>query len=233
MFLRGGREDSASEEEEDVRQKFGEQTDCERWFGHIHAMQTALEPASGVERVETYALQPHGSREGLARQEDHSNRKGGGVLSWGIGIQGRLGSGDWVDRFEPCRALDELNGMILQVSAGDYHSLALCCNGTVVGFGSNGRCQLGDGTKVHRSRAQMVADLDEGFVKVAAGGLHSLALHAEGFVLAWGDNTTGQVGQSISPFEDEAYVRRHGWPIQVRPLSHEHPRTCCAYAGRV
>jgi len=50
-----------------------------------------------------------------------------------------------------------------QVSAGDYHSLALCRNGSVVAFGSNGRCQLGDGTRRHRSVAQMVPNLDEGW----------------------------------------------------------------------
>ena len=92
-----------------------------------------------------------------------AERWGGGLLSWGIGLHGRLGSADWVDRFQPCRALDELCGEIVQVSAGDYHSLALCRNGSVVAFGSNGRCQLGDGTRDHRSRAQLVPDLDEGF----------------------------------------------------------------------
>jgi alpha-tubulin suppressor-like RCC1 family protein len=108
-----------------------------------------------------------------------------------------------------------LCGELTQISAGDYHALALCRNGSVLAFGSNGRCQLGDGSKIHSSSAQMVADLDEGFVKVAAGGLHSLALHSEGFVLAWGDNSSGQVGQSICPFENDAEIRHRGWPVQV------------------
>ena len=103
----------------------------------------------------------------------------------------------------------------MQVSAGDYHSLALCRNGSVFAFDSSGRGQLGDGTWHHRSDATRVLGLDEGFTKVAAGGLHSLALHAEGFVLVWGDNSTGQVGQSLCAFEDEAVIRHRGWPIHV------------------
>ena len=43
----------------------------------------------------------------------------GGVVSWGLNYQGRLGNGDAVDRFRPARSL--LWRHAVQVSAGDHH----------------------------------------------------------------------------------------------------------------
>ena len=213
MCLRGGQNvddvaiegygDNGNEDEDKEMEKRG--GEGRRWFAHIS---------------ESRATGDFGGDVGSDNNSADNGKSiamlpGGGLVSWGIGIHGRLGSGDWIDRFQPCRAVDQLNGDIVQISAGDYHSLLLSRNGSVLAFGSNGRCQLGDGTKLHRSHAEMVADLNEGFVKVSAGGLHSLALHSEGFVLVWGDNSTGQVGQSVCPFDDDAYIRHRGWPIQV------------------
>ena len=209
---RGG----GSEDESDGADGLGEDsaTGGERWFAHISAQQAGS--AGRARSADGGSPRPPAAADARGAPGAPGLCGGGGsAVSWGIGLQGRLGSGDWIDRFEPCRALAELRGELTQISAGDYHALALSRNGSVFAFGSNGRCQLGDGSKTHRSSVQMVADLDEGFVKVAAGGLHSLALHAEGFVLAWGDNTTGQVGQSICPFEDEAEIRHRGWPVHV------------------
>lgn len=49
----------------------------------------------------------------------------GGVVSWGLNLQGRLGNGDVVDRFRPARS--KLWQHVLQVSAGDYHRCAKTC----------------------------------------------------------------------------------------------------------
>jgi hypothetical protein len=38
----------------------------------------------------------------------------------------------------------------------------------------------------------VVVDLSQGFVKIAAGGQHSLALKADGAIVAWGGNAYGQ-----------------------------------------
>ena len=214
LVLRGGQGDESLEDDAEVHGWPGQTADATRFFGHFAGDATG----AAIGAVESDNI---GNEEDVAGDQDPlANRRVGGIVSWGIGIHGRLGSGDWVDRLEPCRALEDLSGHLVQISAGDYHSLALHRNDSVLGFGSNGRCQLGDASKEHQSRAQMVGrggdvELDEGFVKVAAGGLHSLALNIEGFVVAWGDNTTGQVGQIVSAFEDESYIRHHGWPIQV------------------
>ena len=89
------------------------------------------------------------------------------------------------------------------MSAGDFHSLVLAPNGSVWAFGSNGRGQLGDGTTRHRARPVAPRGLSGGVVKVSAGGYHSLALTWEGDVLAWGENTTGQLGRPTNGWQDE------------------------------
>ncbi|HEY5040777.1 MAG TPA: immunoglobulin domain-containing protein [Verrucomicrobiae bacterium] len=63
---------------------------------------------------------------------------------------------------------------------GDFHSLALKSDGTVVAWGNDSYGQ----TNVPSSLSNVVA--------ISAGGYHSLALRADGTVVAWGDNSHGQ-----------------------------------------
>lgn len=72
---------------------------------------------------------------------------------------------------------------------------------SIVGWGSNGFAQLGDGTTT--DRAVPVRVLGEGgagvldhVAAIAAGESHSLALLEDGTVWAWGDNSHGQLGDS-------------------------------------
>jgi alpha-tubulin suppressor-like RCC1 family protein len=69
---------------------------------------------------------------------------------------------------------------VVQVAAGDYHSLALKADGTVVAWGASGV-----GTNVNFGQTIVPADLTNA-VAIAAGGHHSLALRADGTVTAWG-----------------------------------------------
>lgn len=69
---------------------------------------------------------------------------------------------------------------IIAIAAGDYHSLALRRDGTVVAWGSNsnGQCDVPDG----------LSDV----IAIAGGGDHSVALKEDGTVVAWGNNGNGQ-----------------------------------------
>jgi hypothetical protein len=73
----------------------------------------------------------------------------------------------------------DLNNVVA-IAAGDFHSLALKQDGTVVAWG---RSSLG--------RLDVSADLTN-VVAIAAGFAHSLALKQDGTVVAWGDNFYGQ-----------------------------------------
>ena len=80
------------------------------------------------------------------------------------------------------------------VSAGLDHVLALKTDGRLYVWGSNGFGQLGTSSDV--SHVQMVPQLlDNGpWVKIFAGGFHSLAIHSDGSLFAWGKNNFGQLG---------------------------------------
>ncbi|MEU8757670.1 hypothetical protein [Streptomyces sp. NPDC048659] len=84
---------------------------------------------------------------------------------------------------------------------GDNRDIRPGTPGTVVTWGSNASGELGDGTTVAQSAvpgrvcgpAPCTAPLDTA-VKVAAGDGHSVALLADGSVVAWGKNASGQLG---------------------------------------
>jgi hypothetical protein len=71
-------------------------------------------------------------------------------------------------------------GDIVAVAGGDYHSLALRRNGTLMGWGYNGDGQTTVPTNALR------------FVAIAAGGSHNLAITESGGVVGWGRNDFGQ-----------------------------------------
>jgi alpha-tubulin suppressor-like RCC1 family protein len=113
--------------------------------------------------------------------------------------------------------LNEVSG----ISAGGSHSLALLSDGTVVSWGENEYGQLGDGTHTGPGTCTLVSGLNEeseitkpcsatpvvvsglsGVTAVAAGGDHSLALLANGTVMAWGANGNGQLGNGTTENSD-------------------------------
>ena len=69
---------------------------------------------------------------------------------------------------------------VVAIAAGNYHSLALRYDGTVVAWGDDSAGQ----TNVPPGLSNVVA--------VAAGGFHSVALKNDGTIVAWGDDTAGQ-----------------------------------------
>eukprot|EP00960_Hanusia_phi_P013000 379895-Hanusia_phi.AAC.5 len=90
---------------------------------------------------------------------------------------------------------------VLQVACGCYHGLILCSDGTVWVWGSSdrGQCGLKSREIVETPKQIEYAVGGHSIVNmqikaVAAGGLHSLLLSAGGRIIAFGDNTWGQLG---------------------------------------
>ncbi|KAG8134394.1 putative E3 ubiquitin-protein, partial [Naja naja] len=88
--------------------------------------------------------------------------------------------------------------MILQVSCGNWHCLALAADGQFFTWGQNNHGQLGLGKEFpSQDTPQRVRSLDGvPLSQVAAGGAHSFALSLSGAVFGWGKNTSGQLGLS-------------------------------------
>ena len=121
-------------------------------------------------------------------------RRGSLVFAWGSNAEGQLGDGSQVDRAFPAR-LSGL-GPVTRLAAGNSHALALV-SGSVWSWGANDTGQLGRGTlgdaAVPTPAATSIADASG----VAAGYGFALALCSDGSVLAWGDNTYGQLGRDL------------------------------------
>ncbi|MBI0127002.1 InlB B-repeat-containing protein [Bifidobacterium sp. W8101] len=137
----------------------------------------------------------------------------GNAYAWGWNGDGQLGDGTITERHAPVRVKTPdrktypdlpADFTYLQVSAGDRHSLALGSDGNVYAWGYNYYGRLGDGTSTTRYAPVRVKtpdrktypDLPEDFtyLQVSAGTWHSLALGSDGNAYAWGDNSSGQLG---------------------------------------
>jgi hypothetical protein len=104
---------------------------------------------------------------------------------------GQLGIGEPSDEY----AFLPISGpaSVLAASPGQYATLALLANGTVVASGRNAHGELGDETTEQHSTPQKIAGLSE-VTSVAEGESQSFALLANGTVEAWGHNSHGQLG---------------------------------------
>jgi alpha-tubulin suppressor-like RCC1 family protein len=116
----------------------------------------------------------------------------GSVWAWGFNYYGQLGDGTSANRSLPY-AVTGVGTGALGVAAGDYHSLAIKADRTVLAWGLNSNGQLGDGTTTSRATPAAVSGLAS-VLQVASRGTHSLALKTDGTVVAWGNNASGQLG---------------------------------------
>ncbi len=151
-------------------------------------------------------------------------RKDGTVWMWGgnsYGEQGIGTAGDDLHSFAPHRVTGLER--VVSVEAGDSQSFAVCDDGSVFGWGLNDRMQLGFGES-YPTEENHLADLLNSKSEVDAGKLlqdlaqfweithpiklptlheirairsgssHSLAIRKDGKIVAWGNNSTGQLG---------------------------------------
>lgn len=128
----------------------------------------------------------------------------GTLVAWGNNDSGQLGRSGPDTNATP--AVTPFTGAlvgktIVALAAGERHTLALCSDGSLVGWGDNGAGELGDnhptGQKVIVPVAVSIAGTPlEGktVVRIAAGRSHSLALCSDGTLAAWGSNTYGELG---------------------------------------
>jgi alpha-tubulin suppressor-like RCC1 family protein len=85
-----------------------------------------------------------------------------------------------------------------QIASGGEHVMLRLEDGRVVGWGSNIRGHLGYGDPGGTRPRPFVFNSLTGVISVGAGTLHSLAATADGRLWAFGDNTSGQIGDNSS-----------------------------------
>ncbi|TDC71644.1 chromosome condensation regulator RCC1 [Actinomadura sp. GC306] len=139
-------------------------------------------------------------------------RGDGQVLAWGANDYGNLGDGTREDRSlpVPVRGLDgegHLTGVV-RIAVAGQHGLALLRDGRVASWGHNDLGQLGDGARRDRLVPGLVrgvrgkGDLD-GVTAIAAAEKHNYALRGNGTIVAWGNNTAGQLGDGTVELRTE------------------------------
>ena len=135
-------------------------------------------------------------------------KKDGSVWAWGYNSADQLGpltperhtGRPQFSSRSPFQLLSARSGMTSIVAGRDF-ALALQADGSIWGWGSNERGQLGDGPGRHQWPPVQVVQpqaLDSHVIALAAGGWHALALQADGSVWAWGFNDSGQLGDGTA-----------------------------------
>ncbi|WP_273000656.1 RCC1 domain-containing protein [Hydrogenibacillus schlegelii] len=119
-------------------------------------------------------------------------RQAGSIVAWGSNSKGQLGNGEKNTDSKVMVQINDLNDVV-EVAAGEGHSLALKSDGTVWAWGNNHHGELGDGTGKEKLVPMEVPGLTD-VVSIAAGRWHSLALRSDGTVWAWGYGGFGQLG---------------------------------------
>ncbi|MBL9144408.1 MAG: choice-of-anchor D domain-containing protein [Verrucomicrobiaceae bacterium] len=130
------------------------------------------------------------------------------VWAWGYNSSGQIGDGSTTTtspfgKIVPTEVASTgvLAGKtVFSVAGGSSYSLALCSDGTVVGWGANGFGQLGNNSLTSSNIPVAVNTsgvlTGKTVIAVAAGSQHSLALCSDGTVAAWGLNDFGQLGNN-------------------------------------
>jgi alpha-tubulin suppressor-like RCC1 family protein len=137
----------------------------------------------------------------------------GTVASWGGNGHGQLGDNrkkpNWEEGAGHAQVEEEspsthevtggLHG-VRAVAVANEHAMALMDDGTVMAWGNDEYGQLGNGTQgferqlnINERLPKAVPGL-QNIRAIAAGGGSDYALTSAGTVLAWGDNTEGQLG---------------------------------------
>ena len=96
-----------------------------------------------------------------------------------MNVYGQLGNGTIDTISTPHPTPTPVSGLagVTQVAAGQYHSLALRSNGTVMAWGADAHDQLGNGTSESNSLTpREVVELPLGVTQLSAGSSHSVAL---------------------------------------------------------
>jgi alpha-tubulin suppressor-like RCC1 family protein len=190
-------------------------------------------PRPGANSVVLHATDTSGNSSEVTASFHYGSRSGGGGLhsgvvrdgslyTWGRNNRGQLGLGAAVttDQKLPLK-IPDFEG-VAAMSFNQNSSLALKADGTVWAWGENAQGQLGLGTPpappephtpdiTPRSSPTRIPSLS-GAVAISAGYRHALVLMEDGTVRAFGDNSTGQLGDGSS-------VSIADYPVTVLGLS--------------
>ncbi len=125
----------------------------------------------------------------------------GTLATWGYNNVGQLGIKSTKMSLVPV-VVDTTGALagktVIAVTAGSYHNLVLCSDGTMASWGFNAYGQLGNNI-AQRSLVPVAVSttgvlVGKTVIKIASGADHNLAICSDGTLVAWGRNDKGQLG---------------------------------------
>jgi len=128
----------------------------------------------------------------MALQED------GNIWAWGLGEDGRLGTGKETSHDRPVKVLTRnfrKESPVVKIFCGGSHSLALTDDGQLYTWGRGEEGQLGHGDYRHRSIPTLVEHFSgdgRHVVQVSGGNINSGALMNTGRIFTWGCTRHGE-----------------------------------------
>uniref|UniRef100_K3X668 RCC1-like domain-containing protein n=1 Tax=Globisporangium ultimum (strain ATCC 200006 / CBS 805.95 / DAOM BR144) TaxID=431595 RepID=K3X668_GLOUD len=169
----------------------------------------------------------------LPGQDDCEDKE---VWSCGQNSYGELGHGDTITRksFDRIEALQRKD--VVQVSAGNEHSIVLCGDGTVLtcGYNDNGQCGVGvtnrvsNVTEIHKFGDHAISQ-----VHAYNGCEHSVVVTQDGKAATFGYNYRGQLGHGNTTSENVPKLIRslEGKIVRLVSCSYYHTILTCEDAG--
>lgn len=125
-------------------------------------------------------------------------RTSAGVLyGWGFNGAGELGDGTTTEKSSPVTVVGGITNWT-QMSAGQYHNLAITATGLLYTWGKGSYGRLGDGTTVNKSSPVTVLGGITNWSWVSAGYAHSLAPTSTGILYGWGYNQSFRIGDGTN-----------------------------------
>jgi alpha-tubulin suppressor-like RCC1 family protein len=153
---------------------------------------------TGVRAIST------GSSFGMALKDD------GTVWTWGHNGYGQLGINNTTDSSSAVQVTGVTG--VAKITAGWYHAMALKGDGSLLVWGQDYQGQLGLGTS---GSIYPTAQALTGFgpvTSMAGGSSHAMAILSDGTIWAWGDDSSGALGDSPSASSSTVPVYVAGFP---------------------
>ncbi|QIK63863.1 hypothetical protein G7068_12160 [Leucobacter viscericola] len=123
----------------------------------------------------------------------------GNTYAWGSNQYGQLGDGTTTHRNLPVLVQAPSGVKFTRITTGYNHTVAQGDDGNTYAWGLNASGQLGDGSNTDRNVPELVqASSQVKFTQVEAGYNQTLAVGTDGNTYAWGQNSSGQLGDGTT-----------------------------------
>jgi alpha-tubulin suppressor-like RCC1 family protein len=157
----------------------------------------------------------------------------GAAKCWGLNNFGQVGDNTTTPRHSPA-AVSSISG-VQAIAAGGAHSCAIV-NGAAMCWGLNSSGQLGNATPGDPPPGDShvpvpVTGLGSGVIAIAAGENHTCAIVTGGAVKCWGNNASGQLGNSATGGIAATPVPVTGLGSGAIAIAAGHNHTCAVAAG--